>query len=341
VAHFRLKKVGHYGPVFVAKIHWGRRVVMASLVKKLIKGRPYYYVVESARINGQPRVVNQTYLGSLDHIVTSCQRNKEAGVQAPDYANVLEFGAVSALFDLAERLGVRQIIDERVKKRRLGLPVGDYLVLAAIHRAVEPASENVFGEDWLKRTVLTNSFRLTNQKNLSSQDFWNNPPLIDRETITNIEDVISSRIVKLYNITTECLLFDNSNFVNYINTHIVSFYRSRYNVEECLKQVKTNDLLSFIPINHFSNNNITIYAFYCVLALTLTSVLKLELKNLGCDYTIDNILKIFSAAKQIVNIYSHTINHNIVKTTTFTKFNDFVKKYCAIYNLYKYVYKIN
>jgi transposase len=193
----------------------------------MIKGRPYYYAVGSARINGKPRIVSQTYLGSLDNITTACQRKKEAGIKTPDHAEVLEFGAVSALFDISERIGIRQIIDDHVGKRQQGIPVGDYIVLAAINRAVGAVSKNAFYEDWFVRTVLPSSFRLANQKNLSSQGFWNNISLIDSEKINNIEDIISSRIVKLYNIKIDCLLFDNTNFITYIDTNTNSLLAKR------------------------------------------------------------------------------------------------------------------
>ena len=47
---------------------------MASLIKKLKKGIPYYYVVESKRINGKPRIVEQHYLGTADKIFKTCQK---------------------------------------------------------------------------------------------------------------------------------------------------------------------------------------------------------------------------------------------------------------------------
>lgn len=34
---------------------------MASLCKKVIKGKPYYYAVVSKRINGKPKIFHQTY----------------------------------------------------------------------------------------------------------------------------------------------------------------------------------------------------------------------------------------------------------------------------------------
>ena len=42
---------------------------MAHLHKKMKNGRPYYYVREMARINGQPKVVKQVYLGSPERIL--------------------------------------------------------------------------------------------------------------------------------------------------------------------------------------------------------------------------------------------------------------------------------
>ena len=38
--------------------------LVASIITKTIKGRPYYYAVQSARVDGKPRIVRQIYLGS-------------------------------------------------------------------------------------------------------------------------------------------------------------------------------------------------------------------------------------------------------------------------------------
>lgn len=41
---------------------------MASLQKKIKNGRPYWYVTEVARVGGQPRIVRQRYLGTVESI---------------------------------------------------------------------------------------------------------------------------------------------------------------------------------------------------------------------------------------------------------------------------------
>src|ERR1700692_3964239 len=41
---------------------------MASLIAKRKKNKLYYYVVDSARVQGRPRIVHQTYLGSAERV---------------------------------------------------------------------------------------------------------------------------------------------------------------------------------------------------------------------------------------------------------------------------------
>jgi hypothetical protein len=46
---------------------------MASLVAKRKGKQLYYYVVESARVDGRRRVVHQTYLGSAEKVAAMVQ----------------------------------------------------------------------------------------------------------------------------------------------------------------------------------------------------------------------------------------------------------------------------
>ena len=42
---------------------------MASLYKKIINGKPYFYLREMARVDGKPKMVSERYLGSAADIV--------------------------------------------------------------------------------------------------------------------------------------------------------------------------------------------------------------------------------------------------------------------------------
>jgi transposase len=171
-------------------------------------GVAYYYLVTSARVNGKPRIVEQIYLGPVSRLADMAKKYAESGIPDPESGDVKELGTVLALYDLTNRLRIAEIIDRHSGKRNQGLPVSDYIILAAINRVVESSSKNVF-YDWFKRTVLYHLFPDANPKNLSSQAFWNNMELLDEGKIRSIEDEITTAIVKKYGISTDCLLFDN------------------------------------------------------------------------------------------------------------------------------------
>ena len=188
---------------------------MAYIIQKKTKNNIYYYLATSARVNGKPRIVSKKYLGTAEKIAQSV--TGEIIIPEPEYSTVLELGAVLALYDVAERLGVRTIIERHVLKRNQGLPVSDTILLASINRAVMPKSKNSFYE-WFENTILPSFFKTANMNSLSSQGFWCNMSQLDQKTIQAIEDDITKEVVKQYEINTKCLLFDNTNFFTYIDT---------------------------------------------------------------------------------------------------------------------------
>jgi len=226
---------------------------MASIIKKKVKKYTYYYLVESARVNGNPRIVSQKYLGSANDIAKAVDLFNE-GVPDPEFSTVLEFGAVCALLDLAERLGVRNIINAKAGKRVQGLPVGDYILLAAINRAVRPKSKKVFF-DWFDKTVLHNQFPAANKKSLSSQGFWNNMSYLTEDKIRAIEDELTKIIVKRYDLSTEYLLFDNTNFFTYLDTANPSVLGKRGNSKQKRKELKLIGLSMMVS----PENNIPLF----------------------------------------------------------------------------------
>ena len=170
---------------------------MATITKRTNKSGTYYYLVESARVNGKPRIVKQIYLGTAEKIAMAMDRETpEATIPDPESVAVYDFGAVVALYSVAERLGICQIIDNIAGKRNQGLPVSASILLAAINRAVAATSKNNF-YDWFDKTVLYKIFPGANAKNLSSQGFWNNMVALDDDKIRRIEDKLKGRFRKL------------------------------------------------------------------------------------------------------------------------------------------------
>jgi hypothetical protein len=81
---------------------------MASLVKKKKGNRLYYYLVESARVDGQPRIVHQAYLGTAEKLAELVQQ-KTAPV--PVSATLRDFGLPGALWLAAKHSGVWPLLE--------------------------------------------------------------------------------------------------------------------------------------------------------------------------------------------------------------------------------------
>ena len=118
---------------------------MASIVGKKQGGRTYYYLVESARVDGKPRIVSQRYLGSATEIAA---RLAEQSPGEPDRTRHLAFGAVAAVWSVLGRLKVAEIVDDVVGGRRsdAGASIGTYIALATLNRVVDPCSKLGFSD---------------------------------------------------------------------------------------------------------------------------------------------------------------------------------------------------
>ena len=187
---------------------------MPSLTRKLIKGRPYYYVRHCQRVDGRPKIVKTTYLGSLENILQAVEGT--ASPPAPQQAEVLAFGAIAALYDQAQELNLVRLIDQQIPKRHQGLSVGQYLLLAALNRAASPTSKAQLAH-WYRQTILTRLLPASAVQ-LSSQAFWNHMAQVSQTDIQTIEEQLSKRLVEHFKLNLRTLVYDGTNFFTYINT---------------------------------------------------------------------------------------------------------------------------
>src|SRR5207245_4199205 len=107
---------------------------MASLIKKKKGNRLYYYLVESARVDGQPRIVHQAYLGTAEKLAELVQQ-KSAPV--PLSATLRDFGLPGALWLAAKQSGqsgLWLLLESLWPAPRSGPGTATYLLLYAIHR---------------------------------------------------------------------------------------------------------------------------------------------------------------------------------------------------------------
>lgn len=187
---------------------------MASLIKKIIGGKPYYYARESKRVDGKPKIVWQKYLGRAEDVIARC--TAEPAAPTPVEAVVREFGAVMALYDLAQRLRLIEHIDRHAPKRGGGPSVGSYLLVAILNRCVAPCSKAGIGE-WFAATPLGRYLPLE-AKQLTSQRYWDNMARVSTEAITAIERDIVAQMVRDFDVDLRRVLFDATNFFTFIDT---------------------------------------------------------------------------------------------------------------------------
>jgi transposase len=188
---------------------------MASIVGKKQNGKTYYYLVESARVNGKPRIVSQEYLGSADELA---QRLSQTGPGEPDRTRHLGFGDVAAVWGVLNHLGVIEIVNEVVGGRRsdAAASVGTYIALATLNRVVAPTSKLGFSEWW----DTTAGDRLVKMPtgSLDHRRFWDAMDGISSEHLIEIERRITARMIETFEVDVTGLALDMTNFATFIDS---------------------------------------------------------------------------------------------------------------------------
>jgi hypothetical protein len=85
---------------------------MASIVAKKKANQLYYYVVDSARVDGKPRIVHQTYLGTAEKVAALV---KDRTAPVPLEATAIDLGLPGALWLAAQQTGVFDLLNEEME----------------------------------------------------------------------------------------------------------------------------------------------------------------------------------------------------------------------------------
>ena len=159
---------------------------MPSIVGKRQGNATYYYLVESARVDGKPRIVSQQYLGSAEEVMA-----KLAGGAAgePVRTQHKAFGDLAAVWSMLDRLDVAGVIDQVVPRyANAAASVGTYLALAIANRIVDPCSKRGFG-DWWATTAGPRWVKLP-QAAVDHRRFWDAMDRLDRADLRRIQTAL-------------------------------------------------------------------------------------------------------------------------------------------------------
>jgi transposase len=84
---------------------------------------------------------------------------------------------------------------------------------------------------------------------------------------------------------------------------IIFGYRGQHHVERAFRDMKDPYFISFSPAHHWTDQMLRVHAFYCVLALTLVSVLHRRVSQVGIDISQSRMMDQLKRIKEITNYY--------------------------------------
>jgi len=187
---------------------------MASIVGKRRGKQTYYYLVESARVEGKPRIVSQQYLGSAEEVLAKL--SETPGGQ-PIRSQHKQFGDLAAVWSMLARLNVAGVIDEVVPRRAdAAASVGTYLALACANRIVDPCSKRGFA-DWWETTAGARWVKL-GKAAADHRRFWDAMDRLDEAVLREIETRLGRAMVTEFGLDLAGLALDMTNFATFIDT---------------------------------------------------------------------------------------------------------------------------
>lgn len=185
---------------------------MAHLHKKMKKGRPYYYVREIARVNGKPKVINQVYIGAPERILELAK----GGTAMPNRIQAKEFGALWLANLIEKELDIAGLVDEIAPQAEGedAPSVGEYFLYAIYNRMIEGCSKRAM-PGWYRQTAIQH-IRPVQIDQLNSQMFWQKWNEVEEHQLRKIGDRFLRRVTELEPSSSDCFMFDTTNYYTFM-----------------------------------------------------------------------------------------------------------------------------
>ncbi len=150
--------------------------------------------------------------------------------------------------------------------------------------AVEAEIARILKPRWLNRVITVT---------LTGQD----PATFTLETVVDPK-AVDALAAELFG---KRILFTDHD--NWAVVDVVAAYRSQSTVENDFRQMKDPHVVSFSPMFHWTDNNIRVHAFYCVLALTVARLMVREAANAGLAMSVRELLDTLAGIQETVLLY--------------------------------------
>lgn len=228
--------------------------LQGKIIERQRGSKRYYYYSRSYRVkvdpdaqgktkgSGKSRVVNeQIYLGTAETVLHKLLDKKN--LYDPVELHKKQFGLPVALFEMAERIGLREIISQVAPGEVDGIAVSDFVLIGAINRVGNHTPKESMGR-WYEKTVLSKVQKVSPGK-LNSKTFWyaydqlvseagireqkkerglapndkldidQLEAVLDDSRIEAIEKGIWESLAKEFGFLLDAVLYDTTNFYNF------------------------------------------------------------------------------------------------------------------------------
>ena len=93
---------------------------------------------------------------------------------------------------------------------------------------------------------------------------------------------------------------------NWPVAEVIAGYRSQSEAEFSFRQLKDPRVVSFSPMHHWTEHNIRVHTFTCVLALQIAHLMRRQARHAGLDMSVREMLSQLAAIGETVLIYPFT-----------------------------------
>ncbi len=152
---------------------------------------------------------------------------------------------------------------------------------------VEEALRDITKDTWVRRVV---RWDLTGEIPTELRLTWHVDPAARKQ----LEDELFGKHV---------LITDHDHWTP---TEVVAGYRSQSEAEFSFRQLKDRHVVSFSPMFHWSEHNIRVHVFTCVLALQIAHLMRLAAERAGLDLSVRELLAQLAGIGETVLLYPTT-----------------------------------
>lgn len=169
---------------------------MTYIVKKVKKGKPYYYEYESYREDGKVKHRMVRYLGKTKDL---------ARPRKSEIHSIRSWGNVQALFSISSELQFNNVLNRYIQKGG-GVEASKIMFILAANRLLDPCSKRKL-KKWYSRTALDDIIGVETDK-LSCQNLCSFLDYLKPDKIDKIENAFAMILQDKYDASMDYIIYD-------------------------------------------------------------------------------------------------------------------------------------